>query len=284
MLARQSLTPAEIRAAAELAEVCNAYEGLDLVLDLDVLPALAEQTRALLYYADDALVGFLRLYGFGRNEVEVVGMVHPAWRRRGIFRTLLEAALAEARRRGAARLLLACEERSASGQAFVKAMGAVYSFSEHKMVWHGGLPPAPPSAPLTLRPATAADADLLVQLYVACFDDPEEEMQVHVDTILSDPERNVQLAYLGGAPIGMITLVLSEDEAYIAGFGVVPELRGRGYGRQILGMVINQALLSRTRIVLEVETDNLSALGLYQSCGFRETTAYDYYALDLPTS
>ena len=34
-----------------------------------------------------------------------------------------------------------------------------------------------------------------------------------------------------------------------------------------------------SNLMLEVATENRNALGLYQSCGFKETTVYDYFVV-----
>jgi len=58
--------------------------------------------------------------------------------------------------------------------------------------------------------------------------------------------------------------------------------RRRGFGRQMLVLVIKQVrAASEKGIALEVETMNETAIGLYRSCGFRETTTYGYYTIDL---
>jgi len=72
------------------------------------------------------------------------------------------------------------------------------------------------------------------------------------------------------------------DGAGIYAFGVLPEYRGRGIGRQLLTEVCQQLRTEgRTRIALEVETTNATAHRLYLACGFVERTTYGYYALDL---
>ena len=38
---------------------------------------------------------------------------------------------------------------------------------------------------------------------------------------------------------------------------------------------------SQTRIMLDVETDNTNAIGLYLSCGFEIKTTYDYFNLNI---
>ena len=76
---------------------------------------------------------------------------------------------------------------------------------------------------------------------------------------------------------------LGEDEALIYNFGILPEYRGRAFGRQMLARTIQELLATgQQRITLEVETANKNALGLYESCGFKESSRYDYYALDIP--
>ena len=82
------------------------------------------------------------------------------------------------------------------------------------------------------------------------------------------------------APIGALNLTIDESGSGIYGFGVLPEYRGRGYGRQILARAIEYAqAVERPPIFLEVAPENDAALGLYTSVGFRETHRYDYFIL-----
>ncbi|MNY72621.1 ribosomal-protein-alanine N-acetyltransferase [compost metagenome] len=62
---------------------------------------------------------------------------------------------------------------------------------------------------------------------------------------------------------------------------MLPEIRGKGYGRQILSQTIT-ALKQQDHaehIKLEVSVENEKALGLYESCGFATKNANDYYVL-----
>src|SRR5260370_37289556 len=61
-------------------------------------------------------------------------MVRPGYRRRGIFSQLFAAAKEEYQRLGVRKLILECEQSSASGQAFVKTTGAQRKYAEHEMV------------------------------------------------------------------------------------------------------------------------------------------------------
>ena len=139
LVRRNRLSVGELAEIEALAAICRRHEGLELQLNLEVLRARpGRETNDFLYYAGGALVGYLEMYG---AEVEVVGMVDPDHRRRGVFTALLAAAREECRRRGLADLLLVCERISAAGQAFARAAGATYRLSEYAMVWSGVLPP-----------------------------------------------------------------------------------------------------------------------------------------------
>ena len=80
----------------------------------------------------------------------------------------------------------------------------------------------------------------------------------------------------------MIRLDEMEQDIGIYGFVVVPDYRGRGYGRQMLEETIRTIRsVSQKRITLEVDTTNTNAMGLYLSVGFDVETTYNYYAINL---
>ena len=104
-----------------------------------------------------------------------------------------------------------------------------------------------------------------------------------VAAALQQPGVRYYLAEHDGVQIGQIGVIGPDDPAggvYLRGFGVVPEQRRRGYGRQLLAATL-QAMRSegQTRFSLDVATDNAQALSLYESCGFRTTNIYDYHTV-----
>jgi ribosomal-protein-alanine N-acetyltransferase len=72
---------------------------------------------------------------------------------------------------------------------------------------------------------------------------------------------------------------LVADQAHINNLAVVPELRGRGFGTQLLEAVIAEAAhLGATELTLEVRESNKPALQLYRSAGFKqEGVRKNYY-------
>jgi ribosomal protein S18 acetylase RimI-like enzyme len=279
LVSRRALLPDEVAQANALVARANAAEGLEL----KVVPALAQATDSgdgvFCWYVDGALVGLCTRDG--SDEVELCAAVDPAYRRRGIGRQLLRAALAESVRHGATRALLICEQASHCGQGFVAATGATYRFAEHRMMRETALPLAE-SGSVRLEQATGADLDVLARVRAVVFDEAEAETRVRCAEELADPTQRIYLGWLDGATVGCLRLYDVPPRAYLYGFGVVPAHRRRGLGRQLLAQAIRLAREEgRDELALEVETTNTPAYTLYTTMGFRVVTTYGYYELAL---
>jgi ribosomal protein S18 acetylase RimI-like enzyme len=289
VVSRGELTAAEHQAVEALRAICNQADGLKLKLNVDGPPDSPDAPDRFLVWDGDRLAGFCSLDG--HHEVEICGMVHPADRLQGRGHALFAAAVAECRRRAAETVLLICEFGSPAGQRFGAAVGGRYAFAEHHMELDAAAPLAAAATRagdprLTLKRAVPEDASAIAAITARAFDSSLEEARERIAADLAAPAQQWwYLASLGDLPIGSLKVYpWAADGAGIYAFGVLPEYRGRGLGRQILTETI--ALLratQRTRLSLEVETENAPALGLYRSCGFTMTTTYGYYAVPLDT-
>lgn len=159
-------------------------------------------------------------------------------------------------------------------------LAARYEFSEYKMHWQEPVSFSSGVSALQLQLAQPADIPELVRLDELCFGVSPEAAQRWLAQDLTDPQRRVWLVILGLATIGKINVWSNETETYISGFCIWPEYRGQGYGKTVLARILEQlAAESHAQVVLEVACENEHALSLYQQCGFRTVTAYDYYRL-----
>jgi ribosomal protein S18 acetylase RimI-like enzyme len=257
---------------------CNAADGIDIPLFLDMIPDQVAAEASAGFYAQDELVGFALLPVNPGPEATL--FVHPEHRRRGIGTALLDAMRTVARTRGLERFIAVNDAASSAGAAFLTALGATYSESEYWLL----LDPAridrsPRRYPgLTLRPAGPNDVDALIRVQAAAFGADETLVHDAVQRALSDERRRYHLGILGDEPIGLLRTSIWDEEADITAFGVLPSHQGRGYGRQMLRDAIDLLRAAgQERITIEVATDNANALGLYQSCGFDVGTKFDYY-------
>ena len=286
LVQRRRLSDREKADVVALAAMCNAHESLELKLNVDTPPDDDDAGgNDFLYYADGALTGYCALdIGSG---VELCGMVHPAYRRRGIGRALLAAATGELRRRGVGKLLLICERDSRSGQAFVAETTAQYRFGESRMrldltTFKSA---SPPDTRLSVREAGREDSEALTRTLSAAFDDPWDAVRARVERDLRDRDGWFNLARLDGKPIGVLRVVDAGPTANIYAFGLLPAYRGRGLGRRFLDATLDSLRAGGYASVgLEVELENANAMALYRACGFVETTTYEYYALQLAST
>lgn len=281
LVARAALSAEEAAAAEALRQVCNAFEGLDLKLEPEILRESGDGANcAFFYYANGALVGACTLDG-GR-EIELCGMVHPEHRRKGIGRAMLKAALEECRRRNCTKVLVICEDASATGRAFVAAIGGLHEFAEHRMELGASWSRGRRNERLVLRRAGPQDVVAIAHVATAAFHDPEDFVRQRTTADMMDPNGRLYLATYDEAPVGTLKVFLTETAAGIYGFAVAPERQGQGIGRDLLTRIIEELQAEGyARITLEVLTDNERALALYRSTGFQIVTTYGYYVLAL---
>lgn len=261
---------------------CNQFESLTMKLNWNTLRHRPkDQINDLFYYVDDVAVGYLALYGFNTSEVEISVMTAPDFRRRGIFKKLLIAAQEETRRRLIPNMLFICERASQSGVACAKAIGAAYEFSEYKMDLHRqDVEPITLPNGVKMRPAQPEDIHLLVKMDELCFGVKNQGAEKRLAEELTNSNRKMLAVTLNGQVVGKIYTLFTSTETYVSAFCMLPEHRGKGYGRAVLSQVVADLVAEgRQNITLEVETKNEHALTLYKQCGFETTTAFNYYRM-----
>ena len=290
LVTKKVLSEDELADIAHLIEVCNAYEGLRTRLSFEMLRNRpGDNIYDFLYYEQGSLVGYLALQGHGSDEEkELVAVVHPDFRRRGIFRTLLNATQQELQTRGGKRLIFTCERASQSGQACMHAIGAALDFSEYEMVLGTLHERLTYDDRLVFQAARSEDLKAIASIFAADTDGNEERAFQHVSSVAARPNQQFYLATFGDEqlgchePVGTLRVEDENGEYGIYGFIVHPEYRGRGYGRQILQEVIHVTREKSDKpIMLDVDVTNTNALGLYSSAGFETRTTYDYYAINI---
>jgi len=283
LIARRTLTQDEIMEISRLIDICNTHDGLRMRIGLDMLrDRPGDETNDFLYYADGQLVGYLEADSWGSKDKELTGMVHPTFRRQGIFTALFAAAKEEVRQRGVQKLIMVCEHASESGRAFLATTGAEFAYAEREM-WLGRLRKrGRRTEGLSMRQANAGDIETIVSL-LATDSGNFAAVEEHVMDLMGKPGGyRLYLATLHGQPLGTVRLDFMQEVIGIYAFEVRLGYRGLGYGREMLEQLIHIAQAESDKpIMLDVETDNTNAVGLYLSCGFEVKTTYDYYKLSL---
>lgn len=286
LFTQSNLSDSDFAQIRDLETMCNQFETINVKLNWGLMKMREPgKPSDFCFYDHGQLVGYMPLDGFG-DQFEITGIVHPDYRRRGIFRQLFDAARAEAIRRKAVRLLLVNYRNSASGNATVKALGVRYHNSEYHMETSAAELSTLPASQLQLIEVTAQNVGDLSRSLANTFGAGEWNTEA---ALLADQQRKDGKYYLAttdNTQIGQVGIVdEGNGSVYIRAVGIAPEWRGRGYGRQLLSAIVQQMRdEGYTHFALDVETQNQNALGLYKSCGFQEANVYDYYEVGLSQS
>jgi ribosomal protein S18 acetylase RimI-like enzyme len=263
-----------------LIEESNRYDGIDFPFTLDELPSTSdEHSTTLLYTASQKILGLLCLYNW--SGIELYGLVHPTYRRRGIGQALLTAAKEIARQHEQPHLLLGCHGSIPSALAFAEANQATFSHADYHMIFNESAVQRSTSlhAELALRRADATEIGQVASIAAQAFGEPEEEMCDWLTKDVLKPQQRIFFIELQGNPIGTIRIVeTASKRSDLTLFCLLQPYRGRGYGRQILLSSVDLLLSEQcSHIALDVTTSNSNALALYQTCGFQEVRKDSYY-------
>jgi len=270
------LTNEELKAIKDLQEICESIDTCQLKLNFDMLENRFGNTKEdYFHYEKDKLVGFLGSYGFG-NKVEICGMVHPSYRRKGIFSTLLTECMKDLKRRNVHTILLNAPSESQSAKDFLRNQSCSFFMSEYQMMWQNT--ELSLDDRVVLRPSDSpADLEAEVQLDILAFGLEEKEAREYNNHLKESNTEQHYIIEVNGTTAGKMRVAESNGEAWIYGLAIFPELQGKGIGRKALSRIIKMESQKGLPIFLEVEAKNAHALKLYQSCGFRSYHSQDYY-------
>lgn len=224
-------------------------------------------------------MGYLGICAFDGVNLEVTGMVHPDYRRQGIFTKLMTLAFKTFDKRPEKRVLFLCDHASESGQAFIKTLNAQYSFSEYEMFLDFEFDITDERiSELNFRKAKNSDQMFIANQNAIYFDKALEDSEMTLPEVEESRGMTIYLASLGDDIIGKVNLQYLNGEAGIYGLGVLPAYRGKGYGRDILRFAVSKSKAFNAKsVMLQVEAENSTALNLYSSSGFKMVSKMDYY-------
>ncbi|MCB2338839.1 GNAT family N-acetyltransferase [Clostridium estertheticum] len=283
---KQYISEREYKEINQLEVLCSLKDKTNLKLELDYKVSVAKDAyiglkkiNEYLYYVEDVLVAYLGISSFGGNNGEINGMTHPDFRRKGLFAKLFKLATEECQKRNFNNIFLLSDGKSTSGNFFIKAVCGEYDFSEYRMKLLNKTILENINS-ISLRKAEKADKKEIARQNAMFFygleegeSFPEEEEIINTTTCMIE---------LNKAIIGKIRIEYSDNSAFICGFGILPNFRGKGYGKQALKEVlriINEENIND--VGLDVESKNNTALNLYKVCGFEEMSVMNYYRVSI---
>ncbi|EHQ87903.1 GNAT family N-acetyltransferase [Desulfosporosinus youngiae] len=231
-----------------------------------------------LYYQKGQLISMLSMFIPTKHEAEITAYTLPACRGKGYFKSLLGKAVEELTKFDIPELLFVCESNSTLGKQVIKALKADYKHTEYFMRLDKSRYSCLKSYRLKLLKAEQKDFERAITANMSVFGDSYEESKSLIKNCFESDTRVHYLAVLNEEIIGVASANLEGEDVSIFGLGVVPDYHGKGYGKELLHLMVDRFLKrGRSEITIEVHSENESALALYKTTGFRIEVAYEYY-------
>lgn len=273
------LTSKELEQIQLLQIICENHDNINLKLNWDMLKNRNDELKTdFFYYHNQMLAGFAAIYGFG-SEAEICGMVHPDYRRRGIFSALL--AEAKPILKTYQSILINAPSNSAAAKSFLSANEYKYSFSEHQMKW---IPKdlVVENDHVNLRHANQSDLERMSLIDHLCFGISLENAIVTNRKALSDDNQTNYVITFEQEDVGKMRIQNDGTGTWIYAFAIHPSYQGKGIGRAALASCLKSLTKKDGESIhLDVVATNYNALKLYHSCGFKEYGSQDYYSYSI---
>ena len=120
---------------------------------------------------------------------------------------------------------------------------------------------------MTLRPATADDAEAFARVHARAFDDPWSAADL-LALMAGRGAFALAAETADGALAGFILCRAIAGEAEILTLAVDRALRRQGVGAALTGAALKLAAAGAKSMFLEVAADNAAAIALYETLGF----------------
>lgn len=269
-----------------LEQICKTADGSSLRVGVESLKETGGD-EAYLCQSGGRLTGFLSWYTSDGIEANLNAMVHPDFRKQGIFRSLLQEAVNHMRKQGLSTCRLRVPAGSEPGIQAVRMLGADFAAAQYTMILNNGKAAAlhqciHPTRDVVIRRADALDSEFMVACLSQAFGDSKEWTRSYLEHTAT-ADRVTYIAETGNGPAGMLRIHYpGHSLAVIHDLCVLPERQGNGIGGKILSAVVD--LLTRQeglKVRLSVVTDNIQALKLYENSGFEITAESHYYVIPL---
>lgn len=275
------LTPADLPALAELFAWMDAEPARRALAPEGRTPEdLAFEIEEGWVLEDEGdLLGYVGLVPFWRGAAieGPVTPLHPG--------PLLQAAEAEAQKRGIATLYAFPTEENEALKSALEAAGFGPVHTTHFYQTEPQILDFPPPAGVRIEEVTALDPEVYRELYRQADEGWSLRLSWNDLELLehfAEPENRLFFAYEGERPVGLVELEVDPDAAEIAYLGVVPKARGRGIGQALLAAALKAALEAGVpRVVVRAHDHEKEAQRLYQRLGFMPLEAVVTYAKEL---
>lgn len=269
-----------------LVEICKSFDKTTPPIYWNSIQNRKSDVYCDFYYTDlhKNIIGYLGLFFFEDDMIEVIAFVHPFHRQQGIFKALFLESVHTLVLQKAAAVRFLCPQNSKSGVTVLKKIKANYLFSDYKLQFtHLDQLAKLPTTPLEFQTVSLDDIPTLATLEVECFDENKTEMIARFNQILMEPNRKAWLATFDNKPIGKIHVRMEDNIAIIHNECLLPKYRKKSYEQALLTQAINWLITNHPnfKIIIDVQDYGLNTLKFYKNMGFSILEGHDVWESSL---
>ncbi len=274
------LNEQQLKDLEQLKALCKKVDGSIPNLFTHILVQRRTLPASVMFYEQGQLIGFLSVFFFYDDAVEIAMLVHPLARRKGIARQMMHNVISLIQTHSFSTLIFSSP--SSLNNHWLPALGFSYQHSEFYMERDDLNPLLDSNKTLTFREANIKDLPTLCALDDACFPKKDSKPVERFQQLLDDRNYQIFIALLNNQPVGKAHLRWESNGATISDITILPTLQGKGLGTELITFCINFALSEgKPHLNLDVETHNQRALNLYTRLGFMVQNACDYWAIGI---
>lgn len=277
ILELKCLNESQVADIRNLERICQRYEKLkgDLFLANEI--NFNHEIKCFyLLYDEDRLISCLTMFVPTSKEAEISAYTLPSHRGKGYFDTLLNRAIEELKLYSISDILFVEEPNGNDAKGVLKKLNAKYEYSEYLMVYNREFFKNQ-NTKLTLQPIPQEKIEDMISLNTDIFGGSFEDEKSMIINSINSPKIISYMAILGDEIIGTCNVNL-EEEASIFGLGISQRYQGKGYGKEMLNLLLKILInMGIKDITLEVDSNNGRAYNLYIKSGFKVKTRFDYY-------
>lgn len=289
------LSPLRVTQLKELESVCKAADNT--LCDVFCEPSLncTHEFPAFFYaLTGGKLIGCLTIFIPGDGSAEISALVHPDSREKGVFGKLFTEARKTIQALGCTKVLFVCVPGIPATTGVLSKLGAKHSSTEYKMSLNrsaaksseskgkksdsasGDRSSKKSAAKPVLQLAKREDLPDIAKMDALFFDSDYFSSLDWLDALFPLENTNIYKLVLGKKIIGTGAFVLEGEGVSVFGIGLLPEYRGKGYGRLLMEQLLSKAPAGKP-VVLQVSDMNAVAFSLYKKLGFTVTAEQQYW-------
>lgn len=261
----------------ELKESVEECEGIETGIGFDeALNFHSDMHAYVVASVGDTVVGVATIFAPQPHEGEIAVCVASGYRCRGIGKSMVSLAMANLARFKIQDTLLLCDGKSESGRYFVASLQGEDHFHEYSMLLEdfGSLHT---DNSVVVRPAISSDIELMATLCAAAYEDPYDESLGFIQASMGAVQRTGYIGEFSGIAVASCFVSRNEKGISINTVAVEPSYQRKGIATAFLSNIILLLIAERKPIVLDVNSSNFRAFGLYKKLGFVITSDIGYY-------